>query len=86
MLVVTPLGESSDRKLSGDPNKKHIKAATMSILTPTVLRIFYLLNCLSKIFPLFFCSFSLIDKHNRDFLNAFRRVPVRGCLNLAYRD
>ncbi len=25
-------------------------------------------------------------KHNGDFFNAFRRVPVRGCLNLAYRD
>jgi len=43
MLVVISLEESSDRKLSGDPNKKQIKAATMSIFTPTVVRIFYLL-------------------------------------------
>jgi hypothetical protein len=42
MLVVIPQ-ESFDRKLSGDPNKKQIDAATMSIFTPTVVRIFYLL-------------------------------------------
>ena len=44
MLVVIPLEESSDRKPSVDPNKKEIEAATMSIFTPTVLRIFFLLS------------------------------------------
>jgi len=44
MLVGIPLEEGSDRKLSGDPNKKQIKAAMINMVSPTVVRIFYLLS------------------------------------------
>jgi len=44
MLVVIPLEEISNRKLSVDTNKKQIEAATMCIFAPTVLRVFYLLS------------------------------------------